>query len=146
MAAQTVGVPMATRHYIAVADLAPGERIWSIVFPDFPGVTSAAARFAEVPAQAHDALASAVEDMIAEGEDLPASIGEGGQAEPDLSEFCNPRYIVVPVEAADNPTRINVSMNRGLLRRIDKAASRRGMTRSGFLAEGARKLLRTLSD
>jgi hypothetical protein len=32
------------------------------------------------------------------------------------------------------------------LKRIDDAASRRGMTRSGFLAEGARKLLRVSSD
>lgn len=62
---------MTTRHYIAVADLAPSERMWSIVFPDFPGVTSAAAEFADVPQQARDALATAVEDIVAEGEGLP---------------------------------------------------------------------------
>jgi len=32
------------------------------------------------------------------------------------------------------------------LSRIDDAAARCGMTRSGFLAEGARKLLRTISS
>jgi hypothetical protein len=32
------------------------------------------------------------------------------------------------------------------LKRIDEAALRRGMTRSGFLAEGARKLLRAPLD
>jgi len=137
---------MITRHYIAVADLAPGESMWSIVFPDFPGVTSAASEFADVPQQARDALATAVEDMIAEDEDLPPPVEEGHQAEPDRTEFCDPRYIVVPVEVPDNPTRISVSLDRGLLKRIDDAASRRGMTRSGFLAEGARKLLRALLD
>ena len=137
---------MPTWHYIAVADLAPGERVWSIVFPDFPGITSAASEFADVPQQARDALASAVEDMISENEALPAPVEEGRQMEPDRAEFHNPRYIVVPVEVPDNPTRINVSMDRALLRRIDDAASRRGMTRSGLLAEGARKLLRALSD
>ena len=137
---------MTTRHYIAVADRAPGEAMWSIVFPDFPGVTSAAAEFAEVPQQARNALATAVEDMIAEGEVLPSSVEEGGQAEADPERFHNARYIVVPAEIPENPTRVNVSIDRSLLKRIDDAASRRGMTRSGFLAEGARKLLRTLVD
>jgi predicted RNase H-like HicB family nuclease len=137
---------MAIGHYLAIADLAPGERIWSIVFPDFAGVTSAADAFADVPQQAQDALATAVEDMIAEGEDLHPSVKDGRQAEPDRGEFHNPRYIVVPVEVPDNPTRINVSLDRSLLKRIDNAAARLGMTRSGFLAEGARKLLRALSD
>lgn len=137
---------MTTRHYIAVADLAPGEMMWSIVFPDFPGVTSAASAFADVPQHARDALATAVEDMIAEGEDLPSPIEEGRLAEPDREEFHSPRYIVVPVEVPDNPTRINVSIDRSLLKRIDDAAPRCGMTRSGFLAEGARKLLRAISD
>ncbi|MBV8739989.1 MAG: type II toxin-antitoxin system HicB family antitoxin [Alphaproteobacteria bacterium] len=136
---------MATRHYIAVADIAPGERMWSIVFPDFPGVTSAASEFAEVPQQARDALATVVDDMLSEGEALPLSVEEGRQAEPGRGTFHNPRYIVVPVEVPENPTRINVSMDRGLLKRIDETAARRGMTRSGFLAEGARKLLRALS-
>lgn len=137
---------MASRHYIAVADLAPHETIWSIVFPNFPGVTSAAREFADVPQQARDALASAVEDMIAEGENLPRSIEEGQQYEPLSGEFHNPHYVVVPVEVPDNPVCINVSIDRGLLKRIDDAASRRGMTRSGFLAESARKLLRVSSD
>ena len=88
---------MTTRHYIAVADLAPSERMWSIVFPDFPGVTSAAAEFADVPQQARDALATAVEDMISEDEDLPAPVEEGQRSEPDRAEFHDPRYIVVPV-------------------------------------------------
>jgi predicted RNase H-like HicB family nuclease len=137
---------MATRHYIAVADLAPGERMWSIVFPDFPGVTSAALDFADVPQQARDALATAIEDITAEREDLPPSIEEGRHPEPDRSGLHNPHYIVVPVELADHPARINVRIDRGLLKCIDEAASRRGMTRSGFLAEGARKLLRALAD
>ena len=52
--------------------------MWSILFPDFPGVTSAASDFADVPQQARDALATAVEDMIAEGENT-AGLGRGGR-------------------------------------------------------------------
>ena len=53
---------------------------------------------------------------------------------------------MVPVEVPEGSARINVSIDRSLLKRIDEAAMRRGMTRSGFLAEGARKLLRTPVD
>ena len=67
---------MTTRHYIAVADLAPGERMWSIVFPDFPGVTSAAAEFADVPQQARDALATAVEHVRGR---VPVYAGTGAE-------------------------------------------------------------------
>src|SRR6266851_10158922 len=72
---------MAIRYYTAVADPEPGTGLWSIVFPDFPGVTSVAERFADVPLQACDALATAVEDMIAEDEDLPTSSDEGAFAQ-----------------------------------------------------------------
>jgi metal-responsive CopG/Arc/MetJ family transcriptional regulator len=44
------------------------------------------------------------------------------------------------------PTRVNPSIDRSLLRRIDDAAAHRGMTRSGFLADAARKLLRTITE
>ena len=87
---------MTIRHYIAAADLEPGERMSSIVFPDFPGVTSAAAEFADVPQQARDALATAVEDIIAEGEGLPPSVEEGRCTETDPAEFHDPRYVVAP--------------------------------------------------
>jgi predicted RNase H-like HicB family nuclease len=94
---------MTTRHYIAVADRTPGEAVWSILFPDFPGVTSAASDFADVPQQARDALATAVEDMIAEGEPLPASVEEGGRAEVDTGAFHDARVILVPVEMPGIP-------------------------------------------
>ena len=37
--------------------------------------------------------------------------------------------------------RINITMEENLLRRIDDAATKQGTTRSGFLAEAARKAL-----
>jgi len=133
---------MTTRYYTAIADPEPGTGLWSILFPDFPGVTSVAERFADVPLQARDALATAVEDMLAEGELLPPSWEEGAFSRVPVSEFHEPRYVLVPVEVPENPVRVNVSIDRGLLKRIDDLAQRRGMTRSGFLAEGARELLR----
>jgi hypothetical protein len=85
---------MAIRHYLAIPDLALGGRIWSIVFLYFAGVTSAADAFADVPQQAPDALASAVEDMIARVKIWPRRSAIGQQAKLDRDEFHNPRYIV----------------------------------------------------
>jgi predicted RNase H-like HicB family nuclease len=67
---------MAIRYYTAIADPDPGTGLRSILLPDFPGVTSVAERFADVRQQARDALATAIENMLAEGEDLPPSSGE----------------------------------------------------------------------
>ena len=74
------------------------------------------------------------------------SVEEGRCAEADPAEFHDPRYVVVQVEVPEGSARINVSIDRSLLKRIDEAARHRGMTRSGFLAEGARKLLRAPLD
>jgi HicB_like antitoxin of bacterial toxin-antitoxin system len=73
---------------------------------------------------------------------MPISVEEGRSGEGAGRALYDPRYIVVPVEVAEAPTRVSVSIDRVLLKRIDDAAARRGMARSGFLAEAARKLLR----
>lgn len=67
---------MATKYYLAIADRQPCESNWSIIFPDFPGVTSTAKKFADVTHQAKDALATAIEDMEHDGETLPPSVEE----------------------------------------------------------------------
>ena len=94
---------MRTRHYIAIVDRMPKEAMWSIVFPDFPGVTSAAADFSDVLQQARDALATAIEDMIIEGEPLPASVEEGGRTEIDTGTLQEARVILVPIETPEIP-------------------------------------------
>jgi predicted RNase H-like HicB family nuclease len=123
MAAESVGMTMTIRDYIAIVDRAPGEVMWSIVFPDFPGVTSGAADSADVPTQARDALATAIEDMIAEGEELPASVEESPKAPVVGDEYHDPHYVVALVEIAESPTRVNVSIDRALLKHIDAPAS-----------------------
>jgi predicted RNase H-like HicB family nuclease len=95
---------MTTRHYIVIADQEPGEEMWSILFPDFPGVASAACDIADVPQQARDALATAVEDMIAQGEPLPASVEDAGRTETDTALLANAHVLVVPVEVPDAKT------------------------------------------
>jgi len=134
---------LATRHYLAIADREPGEESWSILFPDFPGVTSVAETFAQVMVQARDALASAVEDMILDGEALPASVDDGAVAAYDRAAFHDPLVLLVPVDVPGRALRVNVSLDEGLLVRIDDVSKRTGLSRSALLARGARMVIAT---
>ncbi len=134
---------MATKYYLAIADRQPGEKRWSITFPDFPGVTSVAETFAEVMPEAKDALASAVEDMARDGEALPRSVEEGAPPDYDRAAFHDPRTLLVPVETAGRALRVNVSLDEGLLARIDNVSKRTGLSRSAPLARGARMIVAT---
>lgn len=134
---------MATKYYIAIADRLPGESNWSITFPDFPGVTSVAEKFADVMRQAKDALATAVEDMEQDGEALPPSVEDDVLPDYDRGAFHDPRTLLVPVETAGRALRVNVSLDEGLLARIDDVSKRTGLSRSALLARGARMLIAT---
>jgi len=134
---------MATKYYLAIADRLPDESNWSITFPDFPGVTSVAEKFAGVMRQAKDALATAVEDMEQDGEALPPSVEEDALPEYDRAAFHDPRTLLVPVETTGRSLRVNVSLDEGLLARIDDVSKRTGLSRSALLARGARMLIVT---
>jgi len=47
----------------------------------------------------------------------------------------------VPVEAAGRALRVNVSLDGGLLARIDEVSRQTGLGRSALLARGARMLI-----
>ena len=132
---------MATRTYLAIADREPGDAAWSITFPHFPGVTSDAVEFRDVVPQARDALASMVDAMLHDGETLPPSIEEGGPTEFDPHDYAVPRALLVTVEAPGRAVRVNVSLDEGLLARLDEIARRSGHSRSALLARGARLVI-----
>jgi predicted RNase H-like HicB family nuclease len=132
---------MATRHYLAIADRLPGEANWSITFPDFPGATSVAECGATIVRQATDALATIVEDMVRDGEPLPPAIEDGAALDYDRTAYHDPRVLLVPVETPGRALRVNVSLDEGLLARIDDVAKRTGMSRSSLLAKGARLVI-----
>jgi predicted RNase H-like HicB family nuclease len=134
---------MATKYYLSVADRLPNESNWSITFPDFPGVTLVAEKFADVMRQAKDALATAVENMEKDGDPLPPSIEEDVMPDYDRGPYHDPRTLLVPVETAGRALRVNVSLDEGLLARIDDVSKRTGLSRSSLLARGARMLIAT---
>ncbi len=129
---------MATKTYLAIADKVPGEAAYSIVFPALPGITSVAMTLADVMPQARDALATAIEDMEADGEALPVSVEDGAEMPALPAGSHNPIMLMVPAEVRTRAVRVNVSLDEALLARMDAVAARTGTSRSALLAKGAR--------
>lgn len=110
---------------------------YGLTFPDLPGCHAAADNWDDIPAAAAEAL-----DLWFEDQDdvLPSSIDAIRGREDVAQEIAaGASLITVPYISADGALeRINVSIERGLLRSIDSTAKARGMTRSAFLAAAAR--------
>ncbi|MBV8613366.1 MAG: type II toxin-antitoxin system HicB family antitoxin, partial [Acetobacteraceae bacterium] len=61
----------------------------------------------------------------------------------DRNAYHDPQILLVPVETAGRALRVNVSLDEGLLARIDDVSKRTGLSRSSLLARGARLLIAT---
>lgn len=81
--------------------------------------------------------------MEKNNEPLPLSIEEDAVPDYHRSPYHDPRALLVPVEVAGRALRVNVSLDEGLLARIDDVSKRTGLSRSALLARGARMLIAT---
>ena len=132
---------MTYRIYSAILDREPGEESWSVLFPDFPEIASMAETDAEVATQAFDALATAIDARREDGKALPEPTPPEAITQ-DWQQPWRARVLLVPIAIDPSPSvRINITVEKALLQRVDAVAEQRGMTRSGFLSEGARRLL-----
>lgn len=124
-------------HYTAIVHQ-EGNSAFGLSFPDFPGCFAAADDWNGITAAANEALDLWFEDQqdveptpldaIRQRADVAAAIKDGAA------------LLVIPYIPADTAIqRVNVTMERGLLRAIDEVARARGMNRSSFLASAARR-------
>jgi predicted RNase H-like HicB family nuclease len=120
------------------------DSAYGISFPDFPGCISAGDTPEEVVSMGQEALAAHVHGMEADGDPIPAPrpIEEILQ-DPALAEWREGATLVlIPlIEDLGSTTRINVSLDLGLLKAIDDEAKERKQTRSAFIASAVRKEL-----
>lgn len=117
---------------------------YGISFPDFPGCVSGGRTLDEALRRGRETLASHVAFMIDEGGLLPPIRDvEAIRADAEVAPAIADATLVTAVEL-DLPgksVRVNVSIDERLLARIDRAAEAEGESRSGFLAEAARRRL-----
>jgi predicted RNase H-like HicB family nuclease len=114
------------------------DSAFGLSFPDMPEVYSAADEEADLIDNAIEALRLHAEDAT-----LPApSPIDALIARDDIRDELAKGAFLVRVPLVENDTRVvraNVTFEAGMLKAIDATASRRGQSRSAFLASCARK-------
>lgn len=113
--------------------------------PDLPGCFSAGDTFDEALDSVREAIDLHLEGLIEEGGDVPVprTIAEH-RANLD---FADGVWAAVDVDVSryeGKAEKINITIPRRLLVKIDEYAKAHGSTRSGFLAEAARAAMRQL--
>ncbi len=125
-------------HYIAMVHK-DEDSAYGVTFPDLPGCFSAADTSDEIIPNAMEALEFYIEDM--EEIPVPSPIETIRLRSEIADELAKGAYLIsIPlIRNRGKSTRINITLDKGLLEAIDEAARTRKMTRSGFLAQAAAK-------
>ena len=128
-----------------VIAIEPGTKTtaFGVVVPDLPGCFSAGDTLDEAIENAKEAIDLHCATVIEDGGDVPASLSLAEhQANPDFAGWIW-AVVEVPVERYFGPAeKVNITLPRLLLAKIDEYARAHGATRSGFLAEAARNAMR----
>jgi predicted RNase H-like HicB family nuclease len=128
-------------RYIAFIHKDP-DSVYGVSFPDVPGCISAGDSIDEAVRNAVEALSGHVRMLEADGDRVPPPRDfDAIMNDPDIAEDREGAMttIVPLLRDRGSSTRINVSLDLGLLEAIDAAARERGQTRSAFLASAARR-------
>jgi predicted RNase H-like HicB family nuclease len=113
---------------------------FGVSFPDFSGLVSAGTSLDDARAMAEQALAFHIEGLVADGEAIP----EPSSLEEVMNDPNNRDgvAILVAVKAeARKAVRVNVTLPEDVLEQIDRYAAAHGFTRSGFIAQAAKKAI-----
>jgi predicted RNase H-like HicB family nuclease len=127
------------RHYIALIHK-DADSDYGVSFPDLPGVITVGSSLDEARKLATEALAFHLEGLAEDGEAVP----EPSSLEEIMRVRENMDGVATLIEAPANEVksiRINVTMPADVLDQIDRYAEREGFTRSGFLAQAAKKAM-----
>jgi predicted RNase H-like HicB family nuclease len=127
------------RQYIALIHKDP-DSDYGVSFPDLPGVISAGSTLDEARDMAAEALAFHLEGMAQDGEAVP----EPSSLEEIMATAENRDGVAVLIAAPDaevKSVRVNITLPADVLSEIDRYAEREGFTRSGFLAQAAKKAM-----
>jgi len=118
--------------YIALFEYEQGKQGFSVVFPDFPGLTSAGDTYEETLQLAHEALAGHIEVLLDYNEQKiaePRTIEQIQKTWEDWKEWeDNYTFLVVPITVFSRSKKskvVNIELDEYLLERIDMVTSNR---------------------
>lgn len=116
---------------------------YGVTVPDLPGCFSAGDTFDEALDSVMEAIDLHLEGLVEEGLDVPeAGSVAVHQQNPDYNDGVWALVVVDTSRFEGKAEKINITLPRRLLAKIDDYARAHGASRSGFLAEAARKAMR----
>ena len=122
------------RYPIAI-ESGDAETAFGVVVPDLPGCFSAGDTLDEALAGAEEAAAAWIDAALDAGEAIPpASSLEAIRANPDYAGWAFGVITLDPALLDDTVERVNITLPRRVLKRLDAIARAAGATRSGFIA------------
>ena len=125
--------------FIIAIEPATETTAFGVVVPELPGCVSAGDTLDKAVDNAREAIELWCQTVIEDGGDVPmAKTLAEHQSDPDFAGWIW-AVVEVPVERYFGPAeKLNITLPRLLLVKIDEYARAHGETRSGFLAEAAR--------
>ncbi len=116
--------------YMAIIEFDGG--VYGVRFPDVPGCVTVGDTLAGAAALAKEALQFHLEGLLEDGGELPA-------ATYDLASPREPNEypMLIEIERPDVLERFSISVKRGDLNAIDRAAKSVGMTRSAYMVDSS---------
>ncbi|MFD1253000.1 MULTISPECIES: type II toxin-antitoxin system HicB family antitoxin [Devosia] len=130
-------------RFIAMIHKDP-DSAFGVQFPDVPGCFSAGETLEEASQNAVEALGSHIRMLEADGDAIPQPRSLDAIVDDESLNEARADAILVSVPLVrdlGSTTRINVSLDLGLLQAIDDEARSRGQTRSAFIASAVRREL-----
>ena len=127
------------QHYIALIHKDEGSD-YGVSFPDLPGVITAGSNLDEARAMAAEALAFHLAGLAEDGEAPP----EPSSLEEIMANAENRDgvAVLIPAPAGEvKSVRVNITLPADVLNEIDAYVEKEGFSRSGFLAQAAKKAM-----
>ena len=116
------------------------DSAFGVHFPDVPGCFSAADQIDDIVPNAIEALG-----LYSEDQELPPSRSvDQLRRDPEVAADLSEGAFLVAVPVIENDARVvraNITMESGMLKAIDAEAKARGLTRSAFLTQAARRAI-----
>lgn len=120
------------QHYVAVI-IKNKNSDYGVLFPDFSGCITAGKTLEEAKSMADEALQFHIDGMVEDGSEIPSAT---------TLDHARKKYkkaavlLTVPVRVPTKATRINITIDEKLLRKLDRyISSHRVENRSAFFAK-----------
>ena len=123
-------------HYPIAIETGSDDTAFGIVIPDLPGCFSAGDTLDEAMAGATEAAAAWVDATLDAGGAIPrASSLDALRADPDFAGWSFGVITLDPALADDVTERVNITLPRRVLKRLDALARAAGESRSAYIAQ-----------